>query len=773
MKSLQRASRLSAFVMMLFAVSLNPASSSNKTGTSLVRIPYKGPAQIKSFFDRGMDVLGMSARGYLDVVADARQIEYLSSLGYPISAVGTPEMRFASSELDDSLGDYHTFGEMKNKLLALEAQHPALADLQSVGSSIQGRPIYMLKISDNVALDEEEPEVLIMGCHHAREIMSVEIPLLFAQYLLTNYGSNPEVTALVDTREIFIVPMVNPDGHVYVQHHHEAPWFQWWRKNRRDNGDGTFGVDPNRNYSYKWGYDNIGSSPVTSSWTYRGTGPFSEPETQAIRDFCQSRHIALALSYHSYGEMLLYPWGYYHGYTTQHELCKALGDTLTDFNGYAPGNVATGVIYLTNGTTDDWAYGDSIAKDPFLCFTPEINSLEEGGFAPPEELIQPTFNKLIPMNMLVLELADDPHRILGPYAPAMYAIQDPYYPIFTLSWSGNVPSDPNPVASYDVIEYKNMTTLSEDPAESLSPLWNFDGFTIGGRAYEGSGSYYSDRGDNLSNHLEIATSYNVTEETETFSFWTWYDTEADYDYAYCQVSTDEGVIWTPIEGNITTNYNPYGNNLGNGITGSSGGWIHAVFPLETYLGSEIRLRISYITDGAVDEEGIYVDLPGPVPTYERLSTIASGHADTTLLVLPSEVGHFTYRVRARDAHGDPSHWSGSVSIQIDDVTIASDLPRLESRLGVNYPNPFNPATRIPYTVGSTGRGVLVPVTLKIYSVTGHLVATLVDQPLAPDSYTAVWRGQDDEGRPVSSGVYFARLTVGRDETFTRKLVLLK
>jgi hypothetical protein len=763
-----------SLIFITFFISTTPLEASKDSGPSLVRIPYKGPAQIADMAERGIEIIHWSPEGYFDVVADAKQLDYLFSLQVPVSVMETPQMAPAASALDENLGNYHTYAEMETALQVLETNYPALASLGSIGTSIEGRTLYLLKISDNVTVDEDEPEVLYMGCHHARELMSVDIPLRFAQYLLDNYGTLPEVTALVDTREIFFVPMVNPDGHYYVQLNHGDWWGNWWRKNRRDNGDGSYGVDLNRNYSYAWGYDDIGSSPIPSEWTYRGSAPFSEPETQAVRDFANSRNIVIWLSYHSYGELLLYPWGYYAGYTADHELYYALGDTLTSSNGYYDGNTAMGAIYATNGDSDDWGYGDTTEKDAVLAFTPEVNSYEEGGFGPPDTLIVPTFNKLLEMNMLVLDLADMPQRVLPPFVPAMYPIDDPYHPIFTVNWSGNVPSDPNPVATYELIEYKNLSTIAQDAAESISPLWNFDGFTLGGRSYEGSSSYYSNTGNNLANTLEMATFYHVSEETDTFSFQAWYDIESNYDYAYCEVSTDEGLIWTPIEGSITTDFNPYGVNRGNGITGASGGWVQAIFPLDSYLNQDIQLRLSYITDGYVYEEGFYCDLVGPVTTYEQLANLGTGFTDSSHTVIPSETGNFTYRVRAIDAAGQRSRWSNTASIQIDDVTDVSSAPApLQSRLGVNYPNPFNPVTRIPYWVGLQGANATSQVTLRIYSVSGALVTTLVDRSHEPGRYSATWTGTDDSGRPAASGVYFARLTVGSDEAFTRKLVLLK
>jgi carboxypeptidase T len=763
---------LIAAMFFVFVLSPGFMVSTAESG-SIVRIPYKGPAQVASLYERGFDVLSFSPEGYLDIAADPKQLADLFGLGVPISVILTEQMAQAGPALDANLGLYHTYAEMETALQALQTSYSGLASLEVIGITIEARNIYALKVSDNVSADEDEPEVLIMGNHHAREIMSVEIPLRFAQYLLENYGLVPEITHYIDNREIFFIPMVNPDGHIYVQLNHEEHWSDWWRKNRRNNGDGSFGVDLNRNYGYQWGYNNVGSSPLTYSLDYRGPAPFSEPETQAIRDFCATRNFVIGFSYHSYGELLLYPWGYYSGYTPDHALFYALGDTMTASNGYYQGNTAMGAIYPTNGDSDDWAYGETTGKNSFLNFTPEVNSYAEEGFGPSDTMIVPTFNKLLEMNLLLLEFADTPERVLGPYPPAMYPIDDPFHPIYTLSWSGSDPADPNPAATFELVEYKNMTSLPEDDAESLSPLWVFDGFQIGSRAYEGTGSYYSGQAHLLNNSIETSVFYTVTEETDTFSYWAWYDIEPDYDYAYCEISTDNGFLWQPIEGNITTQYNPYGSNRGHGITGASGGWVEAVFPLDAWLGTDILLRLSYLTDGAVVYEGFYADLLGPVPTFEKKTNLGSSLADSFKTMVPSETGHFTYRVRAYDTDGQLSLWSNTASIQIDDIT-GEDAPNLHrSALSPNYPNPFNPSTRIPFTVGGATGGTPVPVSLKIYSITGQLVAALIDRSYPPGPHSVRWSGQSQAGQPVASGIYIARLTVGQNDRFSRKLVLLK
>src|SRR5690606_22160109 len=149
----------------------------------------------------------------------------------------------------------------------------------------QNRPIYMVKISDNPDLNEDEPRVLYTAMHHAREPQSMMTLIYFMYYLLENYNSDPSVKYLVDNRELYFIPIVNPDGYEYNRQTSPGGGGMW-RKNRRNNGS-SYGVDLNRNYGPMayWNAPGGGSSTSPSSDTYRGTAPFSEPEISSIKDF--------------------------------------------------------------------------------------------------------------------------------------------------------------------------------------------------------------------------------------------------------------------------------------------------------------------------------------------------------------------------------------------------------------------------------------------------------------------------------------------------------
>lgn len=214
--------------------------------------------------------------------------------------------------------EYHSFEEAKNFLDSIIPLHSEIAKMETLNfTEIDSNPILLVKISDNVQINEAEPPLLFIGVHHAEEILGLEICLSLIETLLTCYGTDPQITKFVNENEIYIIPCLNPDGHNVVI----SGVCEIWRKNKKDNnGNGLFdyncgregrgdGVDLNRNYDYRWEY---GGSPVDTSEYYRGPYPFSEPETRSVRDLCRRENFVIAVSYHSartgMGEVIYYPW---------------------------------------------------------------------------------------------------------------------------------------------------------------------------------------------------------------------------------------------------------------------------------------------------------------------------------------------------------------------------------------------------------------------------------------------------------------------------------
>lgn len=298
-------------------------------------------------------------------------------------------------------GLYHTNDEVEQELRALEAAFPDIAKVFDLGESGEQRRIWAIKISDNVAAEEGEPEVLFVGGHHAREWIAVDVPLLLAKHLATQYRSDSAVRNLVDNGEIWVVPLLNPDGHQYSVTNDRL-----WRKNRRNNGDGTFGVDLNRNYSFEWG--GPGSSGDTFSETYRGPSAFSEPETQVIRDLANGHDFLAMISYHNYSQLVLFPWGHTNAPAPDEALLSQLATTMADSilnvhgKRYVPEQSSD--LYLASGDATDWLYGETRVPSYTIELRPRSS---RPGFLLPESEIQPTFEENLPAALFLIEWVEN------------------------------------------------------------------------------------------------------------------------------------------------------------------------------------------------------------------------------------------------------------------------------------------------------------------------------------------------------------------------------
>ncbi len=368
---LRRCFLLVAVVILAVSTSVAAGVTPDDGLRSIVRISIDQKGEMEKIL--ALDDLDIAAgvKGqWIDLVVHPSRIDSLRLRGLNV----TVRIADTGKALRDQMGgdriafgDYYTYAQSVAAFQTLAATYPSLTKLETIGYSIEGRAIFAFKISDDAATeDPAEGEVLFSGVHHAREPIGETLCREHATKLLENYGVDPDDTRRVDETEIWYVPVVNPDGYVYNETYSSG----MWRKNRRNNGDGTYGVDLNRNYGYEWGYDNSGSSPYTSDETYRGTAGFSEPETQAMRDFCNAHEFAVAFNYHSYGNLLIYPWGYDTIYSPDHDTFVSMTDVMVGWSGYSPGT-AWELLYPVNGSSDDWMYGEQGTKPKTLAITPE------------------------------------------------------------------------------------------------------------------------------------------------------------------------------------------------------------------------------------------------------------------------------------------------------------------------------------------------------------------------------------------------------------------
>lgn len=310
---------------------------------------------------------------------------------------------------------FHNYAEMTEKLRTLTTQHADISQMNSIGKSVEGRDIWAIRISGDLANADTLPAAIFMGGHHAREHLSIELPLYYVQYLLTEYAAgNPRIQKLVNSRDLHFIPMVNPDG---AEFDISTGSYKSWRKNRKQNSNGTYGVDLNRNYGYGWGGGGASTSP--NSDTYRGPAAFSEPETQAIKRYVESHeNITSLLSFHTFSQLILYPWGHqYEGIsnTRDKQVHEVMARKMAEWNGYQP-QQSSG-LYIASGDTTDWSYGEH----KIISFTFELDPANSGwgsgGFYPGAQIIPEVQRKNLEPVLYMIEYADNPYRVLDGNGP--------------------------------------------------------------------------------------------------------------------------------------------------------------------------------------------------------------------------------------------------------------------------------------------------------------------------------------------------------------------
>jgi len=303
------------FIILLstsFSVSGNYTASINRYdllfSNALVRIDtIDGNVNLP----RGVEILGGKPGEYLDIILPTVRFHELTDSDITYSVL----ISDVDSYSESFIGQYHTLAEIEQMLQDIADDYPDITSLYSIGTTYEGRDIWCLEITDNPGVDEGEPGVFYMGLHHAREWPTVEICLNIADQLTSQYGSDPDITDVVNNRRLWLVTCVNPDGYYYCHDQGHD-----WRKNRHYFPEfGTYGVDLNRNYAGSsdgnpegcWG--SIGDASVTHNpdyETYCGPGSSSEIEIQPIQDIFLENDICASITWHTYSELVMWPWAY-------------------------------------------------------------------------------------------------------------------------------------------------------------------------------------------------------------------------------------------------------------------------------------------------------------------------------------------------------------------------------------------------------------------------------------------------------------------------------
>lgn len=385
-------------VVLLFSVYLASVSHADMFW---LEMSAKNKMERSAIAQQGFDIVSVEEDRVI-VLGDERTLQKAHESGLLLARYKEQLSPFDFPSKDQ---DFHNYSELTQALQQMAAANSDIASLSSIGKSVEGRDIWMMRLT---TASEGAPGTVFMGGHHAREHVSVEVPLRLIQYLIAEHkAQNPRIVSLLNTYDVYIIPAVNPDGKEFDI---ATGKYQHWRKNRTRNNNNDYGVDLNRNYGYGWG--GAGASASTKDDTYRGPSAFSEPETKAIKNFIEAHpHITTMLSYHTFSKLVLWPWGHVDGEIQNAKdlaVFKKAGQKMADWTGYKP--MKSGDLYLASGDTCDWAYGER----GIFAFTFELDPANffGGGFYPGQGILDSVFQKNIEPALYLIELSDNPYKIL-------------------------------------------------------------------------------------------------------------------------------------------------------------------------------------------------------------------------------------------------------------------------------------------------------------------------------------------------------------------------
>ncbi len=562
-----------------------------------------------------------------------------------------------------SMGGYLTYQQLMDELDEMRAKFPNLISMRKpINDTIlthENRPIFFVKISDNPNFEEAEPEILYDALHHAREPNSMSALVFWMWHLLENYGQNPEIQYIVNNAELYFIPCVNPDGYLYNESI-KPNGGGMFRKNRRKNADGTFGVDLNRNYGYKWGFDDAGSSPEMGTQTYRGPAPFSEPETRMMRDFARTHDFKIIFNNHTYSNLLIYPWAY--ADSLAHPFFPKLGTLLSRENKFKTGLGSETVGYPVNGDADDWFF----AEGGSFALTPEIGPAAYG-FWPPEseiDFLNKTaflMNKKAALCLLRFgEVFDESQKYFKEKN-----IEIPFSLVRYGFWDGDLTVRLNPISiniqnvsapqTFDIQQFERATNqfsfqlkntvavgdefkfelvlengdlvwrdtftkifgystaaVFNDDAENLDN-WTTDNWNLTASDFvsppfsftdSDGGDYFSNNQNSLISVAPILIPAGVV--SPRLNFFAKWSIETNYDFVQVLVFENQD-FRTPICGKYTVpgeQGQPFDEPV---FEGSKNNWVAESMDLSDFVGKEIFIEFRMVSDGFQEFDGFYFD----------------------------------------------------------------------------------------------------------------------------------------------------------------------
>ena len=786
-----------------------------------------------TFTENNYDIAAYKPGEFLDIVVTQVEYQELLTQGYEVVITQTEQQMKNNLKGLTDLDGYIDYEQMLAELQQIELDYPNICKLYDIGESRgkqysdAGNPnyddyyheIWAMKVSDNVETEEDEPSIYYLSEHHAREPISLEVNMAILNHIIDNYGTDPEITENVNNTQIWFVPLVNPNGHKIVTDEIEL----MWRKNICDNNEnGTIdvsgyyaqdGTDPNRNYGWEWG----GASTDWTSYTYQGTSAFSEPETQAIEALVENHHFVAGISYHSYSELVLYPFGYADGVVAPDQ--AALEELATDMAVTIPsqygGNYtpeAAWELYPCTGTTDDYSYG----THGIFSFTIELAT----EFIPPAGQVAGICDDNIEAAMILLDRVngsiltghitdsdtDEPIEAMifidgiddsGVYREP-YMSNEEFGSYYRLLTNGSYDVTIS-AYGYDSQTFENVVIDDDVTLLNVELIPSSITIDLSGVVIDG------DTGEPIANAIVAIQDFVIASVTTNAIGE--YTIEDLYEFNY------SFAVYSPVHAGLLEQHIVTASN--NEIDFELFAMPDGTFENGEYESSwNLTGNNNWVIDDATVYSGVYSAKSGEISDdqtsslsislfvqdnseisfYQKVSSETDYdylrfYIDNTLQDSWSGNGNWEFETFDVVSGFHTFKWEyykdGGVSsfqdcVWIDEITFPENsvevTPDENSMIKIaefngNYPNPFNPTTTFNFCLASESK-----VSLTLFNIKGQKIKTLVNENQTAGIHQVIWDGTDDHGKKVSTGIYFSHCDAHNEEgdyTSVKKVILLK
>lgn len=786
-----------AIILVLFISIFNHSYSQNNTDIpkySQVRISAKSSDDFKTLTNAGL-IIDHAVRKpgqYIETWLSEEEISMLKRSGVPYTITisdwhdyynSLPKMN--AGEIDAALkesadnfnishsiygtmGGFLKFDEVVNKLDSMRLQYPTLISQKfSIGTTGEGRSIWTVRVTRNPDAVTGRPQAWYHSLIHAREPESMQHLIYYMYWLFENYNIDPIATYILNNRELYFTPVLNPDGYVYNQTTNPNGGGMW-RKNRRNNG-GSFGVDVNRNFGiYQfWNAPNGGSSTSPSSDTYRGIAPFSELETQAAMNFINARNVQTVFGAHTFGNYIIKPLAWQDPIPSpdDHKFNEYMAD-MSAHNHYTTGFASQTVGYQVRGGADDWYYNDSVHPGHhIMALTPETGLT---GFWPTQAEILPLAQEMLfPDQYMAL--------IAGAYVYPLSSTLNKN--IYTQGEAGTYKLK---FRNKGVMTANNVKIQVTSPSAHVTiPVTEFSYPSLASFAQDSSTFNFTVSGGAPNNYaiplvlkIKLDTSIIYTQTKyiligngiatfadsaeQTFSNWTTSNTWA--------ITTSQS--HTPTHSFTDSPTGNYVNNANNSMT--------LVTPINISAAPVVYLSFWHRYNVEEDYDYGHVEVSSnngstwqKVSSYTGIQSAWTAQSfDITAYANSTQNLKIRFRLTSDDFTAADGWYVDDIKLTSYNSVVTSIGPGVnvpeKYSLSQNYPNPFNPATRIAYAIP-----VKELVKVKVFDMLGKEISVLVNEVKEPGSYMVNF-----DAFHLSSGIYYYRIESG-SFTETKKMILVK